>query len=301
MALSVASTVAGAALLAAVAAGARNSVTFVAGPSRAGSCRRDFPPAVLLQGGARPPPMPGLATGIATIAGLAVAGLSRRGRFRRAGRRSEVQPPEPRAETPKTEQDWAVALALARQETRFVAELAKKDIEQAVAKKDLELALAKRDKELAKELAKRDKELAKRDVELARAMKDLDYAKADLLRAKGLLTSRGIVESMAQSAWVECGRKVQNFNFAQAAALVSQDPQAGYWTEKLSNFTNACFPDRPVEDGLLALFREVSRDIHGYPWSGQAVKVLQCLSLPSLCMVRRIAQLYNLETDEVDR
>ncbi len=144
--------------------------------------------------------------------------------------------------------------------------------------------------------------MAKKDAELAR--KELTFVTVEAMKAKGLLTSRGILEATARAAHAEQGGDPKQFNwisFGTTVSMVFKNPKAGHWSAALMEAAEKCFEksgDSP-QAGLKKIWAELCSDIHGYPYSGQAVKMMKGLSDPTSCVVKKLAALYSLGTETV--
>lgn len=99
---------------------------------------------------------------------------------------------------------------------------------------------------------------------------------ADSLRSKGLLTARGIFERYLQLVAIENGIKGK-FNATNVLGLLKTLPvsSTGSWTEILVCGIQTAIPaGRDISDYATGLYAVLCRDIHGHPWTGDAVQLL---------------------------
>jgi hypothetical protein len=97
---------------------------------------------------------------------------------------------------------------------------------------------------------------------------------ADGLRSKGLLTARGIFERYLQLIAVENKMKGK-FNATDVCKqLKIFTPIPGSWTAILIGGVQKTLPGQDVSEYTAALYAVLSRDIHGHPWTGNAVELI---------------------------
>ena len=178
----------------------------------------------------------------------------------------------------------------------FQTQLAQKDFEKSLMQKDLEKQLAQKD--LEKDLVQKD--LVQKDFEKQLVQKDVDNMRKELLQAKGLLTARGVYERVAQQAWDEqkdAGNVKGGCNVANSLAAAAKYPQAGRWSKLLYDVAQKCDAQTDVEMVLRQVWRDLSQQVHGFPWSGPEVKIDTSLSETGTCIVQMLCRDMGLITD----
>lgn len=134
------------------------------------------------------------------------------------------------------------------------------------------------------EMKERISEIKQRNAELkdSIAIQRNDWAEqkrslvADSLRSKGLLTARGIFERYLQLVAIENGIKGK-FNATRVLDSLKTLPiiATGSWTEILVCGIRTAIPSgRDISDYANTLYAVLCRDIHGHPWTGDAVELL---------------------------
>lgn len=138
-----------------------------------------------------------------------------------------------------------------------------------------------REKEMREQSFTREKELEK---DIVRLETHLAYARKETLRSKGLLTSRGVIEFALRQVHHErhAGKKF----FAQAACddldVTPPSPKTEAWKlhacfkEICLQYPGSSLAKKPVGKAYAELFSVLSHEIHGYPWSGESVRLCVC-------------------------
>ena len=97
---------------------------------------------------------------------------------------------------------------------------------------------------------------------------------AELLRAKGVMTSRGVFERMAQLAWTEQGLSGSKFVCTDVLQKLCNNPQAGKWSTCMYDSAVTCDPNTVALETLVKVWNELSDPMHGQSFSGLEVQVL---------------------------
>ena len=160
---------------------------------------------------------------------------------------------------------------------------------------ELIASLTKKEKE--KELMEKEKELLKKDLDIAAEKIEKEKIisanlRSDLLRTKGLFTSRGIFEYILSMSWREYHSskdKQPRFNASSAASIISKQLEHG--TRPSGKYSGDLY-DFAVKCGchdLTSLYSILSFDIHGYQWTGRAVLIYAEEIGPSYsCFLREV-------------
>ena len=130
----------------------------------------------------------------------------------------------------------------------------------------------------AKPLSNREKAL---EISIATLESGLFQARKETLRCKGLLTSRGVLESALVN--LHAARKLgKKFNAKDTChSLDKTPPTEGTEAWKLKEcyeVMRALHPDsllatESIGKAYSKLYSTLSEEIHGYPWSGESVSV----------------------------
>ena len=159
-----------------------------------------------------------------------------------------------------------------------------------------------REKEMEKEMACREKEMEREIHTVKMQMKEeqlqmtdrmarlelsLQYERKESLRAKGLLTGRGVLEFALKQVHHE--RKLQkNFNAQRTCkSLDDKAPQVNTDSWKLQQcYEEMCrqhpgarLSEKSIGKALEYVYGVLSHEIHGYPWSDESVVLLLILML----------------------
>jgi len=153
------------------------------------------------------------------------------------------------------------------------------------------------------ELEKKFQSALFRSVELEKELleKELQVATQELLRASGLLTSRGIFEWKLKMAFIESKGKGK-FNASEMIKVLLSSTSTNSSTktsiELMKIFTECDV--YTVEDGL-KLWEQLSSDIHGHAWNGPAVRIYSSqLPIKYRCVIKKIAASLAFEAFEQD-
>jgi len=142
-----------------------------------------------------------------------------------------------------------------------------------------------------------------RSVELEKELleKELKVATQELLRASGLLTSRGIFEWKLKMAFFESKGKGK-FNASEMIKVLLSSTSTNSSTKtsiELMKIFTECDVNT-VEDGL-KLWEQLSSDIHGHAWNGPAVRIYSSqLPIKYRCVIKKIAASLAFEAFEQD-
>ena len=161
-----------------------------------------------------------------------------------------------------------------------------------------------REKEMEKEMACREKEMEREIHTVKMQMKEeqlqmtdrmarlelsLQYERKESLRAKGLLTGRGVLEFALKQVHHE--RKLQkNFNAQRTCeSLDVTAPQVNTdawklqqcYEEMCRQHPGARLSEKSIGKALEYVYGVLSHEIHGYPWSDESVVLLLILMLRS--------------------
>ena len=117
---------------------------------------------------------------------------------------------------------------------------------------------------------------------------------AELLRAKGVMTSRGVFERMAQLAWTEQGLSGSNFVCTVVLQKLCRNPRAGKWSTCMYDSALACGPNNAALDTLVKVWNELSDPMHGQSFSGLEVQVLDRVSAEGKCLLKSFCEMMGL-------
>ena len=148
-----------------------------------------------------------------------------------------------------------------------------------------------REKEMEKEMARREKEMEREihavKMQMARLDLSLQYERKESLRAKGLLTGRGVLEFALKQVHHE--RKLQkNFNAQRTCrSLDDEAPQVNTdawklqqcYEEMCRQHPEAGLSEKSIGKAFEYVYGVLSHEIHGYPWSDESVVLLLILML----------------------
>jgi len=180
-------------------------------------------------------------------------------------------------------------------ELELKLEVTKRELE--VKDKELELKLEVKDKELEV----KDKELEVKDKEMENLRTHLRFAEKEKLRANGLMTSRGIFERrIYEVASIDYGEKKKKTNVTEICRKLDSSTLSELLIDKplahrLKDNASRCGVSR-----LADLYAKLSDEIHGYPWSGESVKVYFNSSSPEACLMMKLADSFGLLTEIVN-
>ena len=114
----------------------------------------------------------------------------------------------------------------------------------------------------------------------------LEFKEIELLRTKGLLTSRGIFEFFLIRAGFElkAEQAKKGLDVTSACSRIDEiidknistsEEYMGYYTKKVYQVALKCrsLDNYPGKNVLTKLFSKLSNSIHGYSWNGQSVLI----------------------------
>ena len=192
---------------------------------------------------------------------------------------------------------------LAQQHLSREKELKELAQQQLSREKELTQQQLSREKELAEQQLSREKELTAREKQLteqnkelteqkvsmtdklARLEENLQVAQTEVLRSKGLLTSRGVLEMALIQVHNECKLKgkfsAQKTCFYLGKAK-STEQTAAWKLKKCHQEARDKHPNSNLLDDSVGkvygdLYGLLSEEIHGHPWSGESVRHPTCV------------------------
>ena len=185
-----------------------------------------------------------------------------------------------------------------RKEQQLSREQELKELAQQHLSREKELKeLAQQQLSREKELTEQNKELTEQKVsmtdKLARLEENLQVAQTEVLRSKGLLTSRGVLEMALIQVHNECKLKgkfsAQKTCFYLGKAKSTE--QTAAWKlkkchqEARDKHPHSNLLDESVGKAYSDLYGLLSEKIHGHPWSGESVRHPTCCdTLVYLCV-----------------
>jgi hypothetical protein len=138
---------------------------------------------------------------------------------------------------------------------------------------------------------------------MARLELSLQYERKESLRAKGLLTGRGVLEFALKQVHHE--RKLQkNFNAQRTCkSLDDKAPQVNTDAWKLQEcYEEMCrqhpgtgLSEKSIGKAFEYVYGVLSHEIHGYPWSDESVVLLLILMLRSLPYLMESPSLLHMD------
>jgi len=161
-------------------------------------------------------------------------------------------------------------------------------LEKVEEEKEKEIDVLKVEKE--KDVLKVEKE---KDVFQERLIK----LEEDLLRAKGLMTARGVFERVVQLAFNEqktVGKVKGKCIFANILPTISDNPQAGRFSKLLVSSAKRCDSTQSVKDALQSVWTQLSQQVHDFPWRGD-VKIGSDLPEVTRCIAEELCKGMQLE------
>jgi hypothetical protein len=184
-------------------------------------------------------------------------------------------------------------------ELELKLEVKDKELELKLEVKDKELEV--KDKELELKLEIKKRELEVKDKELENLRTHLRFAEKEKLRANGLMTSRGIFERrIYEVASIDYGEKKKKTNVTEICRKLDSSTLSELLIDKplahrLKDDASRCGVSR-----LADIYAKLSDEIHGYPWSGESVKVYFNSSSPEACLMMKLADSFGLPTEIVN-
>ena len=161
-------------------------------------------------------------------------------------------------------------------------------------------ALFEKEKEIDE--VEKEKEKVEKEIDVLKAERDvfgerLNKLEEDLLRAKGLMTARGVFERVVQLAFNE--QKVKNkvkgkCNIANTLPIICDNPQSGRFSGLLVSSAKRCDSTQSVKDALQSVWTQLSQQVHNFPWSGD-VKIGSDLPKVTRCIAEELCKDMGLE------
>mmetsp|Transcript_23097 Transcript_23097/g.54902 ORF Transcript_23097/g.54902 Transcript_23097/m.54902 type:complete len:251 (+) Transcript_23097:3-755(+) len=154
---------------------------------------------------------------------------------------------------------------------------------EVLARKEKEAETAK--KEAEAQVAKKEVEVAKKATEFAKLEGEFNLVNHRYLQASSAMTSRGVLEFLLRGVYRELNLK-GNFNASQTCTELdraAQKSRNGLWFQALES----CYQQAKTKhkrgplgklsmgQAFVALYGELSKEIHGEGWSGPHVQVLK--------------------------
>lgn len=124
----------------------------------------------------------------------------------------------------------------------------------------------------------------------------MEKIEEDLLRAKGLMTARGVFERVAQLAFNEqkkAGNVKGNCVTATILPIASKHPEEGCWSELLHSSAKECESTQIPEDTLQQVWTLLSDQVHNPSWGD--VKIDPNLPEGTRCIVKKLCEKMGLE------
>ena len=182
----------------------------------------------------------------------------------------------------------AIHILLEKVEEEKEKEIDVLKVEKEKVEKEKEIDVLKVEKE--KDVLKVEKE---KDVFQERLIK----LEEDLLRAKGLMTARGVFERVVQLAFNEqktVGKVKGKCIIANILPTISDNPQAGRFSKLLVSSAKRCDSTQSVKDALQSVWTQLSQQVHDFPWSGD-VKIGSDLPEVTRCIAEELCKGMQLE------
>ena len=170
--------------------------------------------------------------------------------------------------------DWFL---VPKWKAQAMVECCKSEMEREIHK------LVCKEKELEKEMACREKELEKEmRVQMVRLESSLQHERKESLRAKGLLTARGVFEFALKQVYYERNLK-GNFNAQKTCADLDRTPPQLHtdawklkdcYEEMCRQHPGASLAETTIGKAFACVYGALSQEIHGYAWSDESVVLL---------------------------
>ena len=163
----------------------------------------------------------------------------------------------------------------------------------ALLEKEIDVLKAEKERDVLKAEKERDVLKAEKERDVFR----LNKLEEDLLRAKGLMTARGVFERVVQLAFNE--QKVKNkvkvkCNIANTLPIICDNPQSGRFSGLLVSSAKRCDSTQSVKDALQSVWTQLSQQVHNFPWSGD-VKIGSDLPKVTRCIAEELCKDMGLE------
>ena len=113
---------------------------------------------------------------------------------------------------------------------------------------------------------------------------NLQYSQTETLRSKGLLTSRGVLEMALMHVHHEINSK-DRFNAHRTCSYLNAKnltEGTGAWklvqcyNQTLDKHPQSVLSHKSIDTAYRDLYGSLSQAIHGYPWSGDSVRIPTC-------------------------
>jgi hypothetical protein len=142
-------------------------------------------------------------------------------------------------------------------------------------------------------LEEREREASEREREASERERTL--LQTELLKVKGLMTSRGVVEICLRRIHEQAGLK-GTFNATTTILKVLEKEDASQEAQRFLKCVRACdVPENEIQQALRDLYARLSDGIHGAPFYGESVKVFSNHLTPvQACIVKQLVQRENL-------
>ena len=141
--------------------------------------------------------------------------------------------------------------------------------------------------------AESQEKIAQLQTELVK--RELAQTITDLLRNKGILTSRGVLEFVLQKVSVERGSR--RFNATDTLDwLQKTDSPSGSFGKELKEIFMSCNITEYNK-----VYQNLCGEIHGAPWAGMGVKIfaqeLEQVHPGHLCVIKKICKMLNVQIE----
>ena len=170
-------------------------------------------------------------------------------------------------------------------------EMACREKEMACREKEREKEMTCREKEMEREIHAVKMQMKEEQLQMtdrmARLELSLQYERKESLRAKGLLTGRGVLEFALKQVHHE--RKLQkNFNAQRTCkSLDDESPHVNTdawklqqcYEEMCRQHPGAGLSEKSIGKAFEYVYGVLSHEIHGYPWSDESVVLMLILML----------------------
>jgi hypothetical protein len=193
-----------------------------------------------------------------------------------------------KAQARVTEMFAEVERAMAEQKVSQEKELAEHKRMLTEVQHAMAVQKVSQEKELALQKVSQEKELAEQKLSMIEKISRLDlhlqYSQQETLRSKGLLTSRGVLEMALMHVHHEINSKVR-FNAHHTCSYLDAKnltEGTGAWklvqcyNETLDKHPQSVLSHKSIGMAYRDLYGSLSQAIHGYPWSGDSVRIPTC-------------------------
>ena len=170
--------------------------------------------------------------------------------------------------------------------------------EEKEKEKEIDVLKVEVEKEkVEKEKVEKEKDVLKVEKEKDVFQERLIKLEEDLLRAKVLMTARGVFERVVQLAFNEqktVGKVKGECIIANILPTISDNPQAGRFSKLLVSSAKRCDSTQSVKDALQSVWTQLSQQVHDFPWSGD-VKIGSDLPEVTRCIAEELCKGMGLE------